>query len=114
MTTCDFCKIRDGQSPARIVHRSEHVLGFEDTRPQAPAHVLFIPSEHIETANDFSPDDAARIGELFLAATKVAKDRGYAEKGYRLVLNCNRDAGQTVFHVHLHLLAGRHMRWPPG
>jgi histidine triad (HIT) family protein len=114
MSSCVFCKIRDGHLPARIVHRDEQVLGFEDIRPQAPAHMLFITLDHVETANDFSPTDAARIGNLFLAATKVAKDRGYAEKGYRLVLNCNRDAGQTVFHVHLHLLAGRHMKWPPG
>ena len=114
MQTCDFCQIRDGALPARIVHRDENVLAFEDTRPQAPVHVLFIPLEHVETANDFSPQDATRIGQLFLAATQLAKDRGYGERGYRLVLNCNRDAGQTIFHVHLHLLAGRHMRWPPG
>ncbi len=114
MTACTFCRIRDGQLPARIVHRDEQVLGFEDIRPQAPAHMLFIPLEHVESANDFSPKDAERVGRLFLAATKVAKDRGYAEKGYRLVLNCNRDAGQTIFHVHLHLLAGRHLKWPPG
>jgi histidine triad (HIT) family protein len=114
MTSCTFCKIRDGRLPAKIVHRDEHVLGFEDIRPQAPAHMLFVPLEHVATANDFSPTDAARIGHLFLAATKVARDRGFAEKGYRLVLNCNGDAGQTVFHVHLHLLAGRPMKWPPG
>jgi histidine triad (HIT) family protein len=114
MTSCTFCKIRDGRLPAKIVHRDEHVLGFEDIRPQAPAHMLFVPLEHVATANDFSPTDATRIGHLFLAATKVARDRGFAEKGYRLVLNCNGDAGQTVFHVHLHLLAGRQMKWPPG
>jgi len=114
MSSCTFCKIRDGQLPARIVHRDDQVLGFQDIRPQAPVHLLFIPLEHVETVNDFTATDAARIGQLFLAATQVAKDRGYADKGYRLVLNCNGDAGQTVFHVHLHLLAGRHMKWPPG
>jgi histidine triad (HIT) family protein len=114
MTSCTFCKIRDGRLPAKIVHRDEHVLGFEDIRPQAPAHMLFVPLEHVATVNDFSPTDAVRIGHLFLAATKVARDRGFAERGYRLVLNCNGDAGQTVFHVHLHLLAGRQMKWPPG
>ena len=114
MSSCTFCEIRDGRLPATIVHRDEQVLGFEDIRPQAPAHLLFVPLEHVSTANDFGPTDAARIGHLFLAATKVARDRGFAEKGYRLVLNCNGDAGQTVFHVHLHLLAGRQMKWPPG
>jgi histidine triad (HIT) family protein len=114
MPTCIFCRIRDGLLPATIVHRDDQVLGFEDIWPQAPAHVLFIPLEHVATANDFSPADAERIGRLFLAATKVAKDRGYAETGYRLVMNCNRDAGQAVPHVHLHLLAGRRMKWPPG
>ena len=114
MTSCTFCKIREGQLPARIVHRDDQVLGFEDIRPQAPVHLLFVPLEHVETANDFSARDAARIGQLFLAATQVAKERGFADQGYRLVLNCNRDAGQTVFHVHLHLLAGRRMKWPPG
>jgi len=114
MSSCTFCEIRDGRLPATIVHRDEQVLGFEDIRPQAPAHLLFVPLEHVSTANDFGPTDAARIGHLFLAATKVARDRGFAEKGYRLVLNCNGDAGQTVFHVHLHLLAGRHLKWPPG
>jgi len=114
MTSCTFCKIRDGRLPATIVHRDEHVLGFEDIRPQAPAHLLFVPLEHVATVNDFSPTDAARIGHLFLAATNVARDRGFAEKGYRLVLNCNGDAGQSVFHVHLHLLAGRQLKWPPG
>ncbi len=114
MPSCIFCKIRDGQVPAKIIHRDEQVLGFEDIRPQAPAHMLFIPLQHVATANDFSPADAENIGRLFLAATKVARERGYADNGYRLVMNCNRDAGQTVSHVHLHLLAGRHMRWPPG
>src|SRR5260370_41080780 len=113
MSSCTFCEIRDGRLPATIVHRDEQVLGFEDIRPQAPAHLLFVPLEHLSTANDFGPTDAARIGHLFLAATKVARDRGFAEKGYRLVLNCNRDAGQAVFQVDLPLLAGRHLKWPP-
>jgi histidine triad (HIT) family protein len=114
MSSCAFCQVRDGKLPARIVHRDDQVLGFEDIRPQAPTHLLFIPLRHIETANDLASPDAECIGRMFLAATKVAKERGYASSGYRLVLNCNGDAGQTIFHVHLHLLAGRHMRWPPG
>jgi histidine triad (HIT) family protein len=81
MQTCDFCQIRDGALPARIVHRDENVLAFEDTRPQAPVHVLFIPLEHVETANDFSPQDATRIGQLFLAATQVAKARATGNGG---------------------------------
>ncbi len=114
MRNCVFCKIRDGKVPARIVHRDEHCIGFEDIRPQAPTHVLFIPLQHVETINDLSIADSERIGHLFMVAAQYAKQRGHAEKGYRLVMNCNGDAGQTIFHIHLHLLAGRSMRWPPG
>jgi len=111
---CLFCKIRDGKIPAKIVHRDDHCIGFEDIRPQAPTHVLFIPVEHIETVNDLSVEDREKVGHLFLAAAKLAKDRGFAGNGYRVVMNCNADAGQTVFHIHLHLLGGRPLSWPPG
>ncbi len=114
MPDCLFCKIRDGQVPAKIVHRDEHCLGFEDIRPLTPTHILFIPLQHIETVNDLTQSDAERVGYLFLAAAKVAKERGHAEKGYRLIMNCNRDAGQAVFHIHLHMFAGRPMGWSPG
>src|SRR5260370_36848334 len=114
MSSCTFCEIRDGRLPATIVHRDEQVLGFEDIRPQAPAHLLFVPLEHLSTANDFGPTDAARIGHLFLAATKVARDRRFAEKGYRLVLNCNGAAGQTGSELALHLLPRRRLAMPPG
>lgn len=114
MPDCLFCKIRDGQIPAKIVHRDDVCLAFEDIRPQAPTHVLFIPLQHLATVNDISPDDRERVGHLFLAAAKFAKERGHADAGYRLVMNCNADAGQTVFHIHLHLLGGRPLTWPPG
>ncbi len=114
MSDCLFCKIRDGQIPAKIVYRDEHCLAFEDIRPQAPTHVLFIPLRHIATLNDLTVDDQELMGQLFVAAAKLAKQRGHTDNGYRVVVNCNRDAGQTVFHIHLHLLAGRPLEWPPG
>src|SRR4051812_19769557 len=114
MSDCLFCKIRDGQIPAKIVHRDDLCLAFEDIKPQAPTHLLFIPLQHIATLNDLMPEDREKVGHLALAAAKVAKERGHAEGGYRLVMNTNRDAGQTVFHVHLHLIAGRPLTWPPG
>lgn len=114
MTDCLFCKIRDGEIPAKIVYRDSHCIGFEDLRPQAPTHVLFIPNEHIATINDLTSEDLQKVGYLYLAAAKVAKERGHADDGYRVVMNCNKAAGQTVFHIHLHLLAGRPLEWPPG
>ena len=114
MPDCLFCKIRDGQVPAKVVHRDEHCMAFEDINPQAPVHVLFIPLQHIDTVNELAPSDAERAGHLFLAAAKYAKEKGFAEKGYRLVVNCARGAGQLVFHLHMHLLAGRRLGWPPG
>jgi len=114
MSNCLFCKIRDGQIPARVVYRDEVCMAFEDINPQAPTHVLFIPLRHIATVNDLTPDDRETVGHLYTAAAKMAHERGHAERGYRLVMNCNEDAGQTVFHIHLHMMAGRHMGWPPG
>ena len=111
---CLFCKIVAGEIPATLVYESEQVIGFHDISPQAPIHVLFIPREHISTINDANTAHAAVLGEMMLAASKVAADLGVADAGFRLVLNCNRDGGQTVYHIHLHLLAGRAMAWPPG
>lgn len=113
-TECLFCKIRDGKIPAKIAYRDDHCLAFEDIRPQAPTHLLFIPLRHIETVNALTPDDRETVGHLFLAAAKLARERGHADNGYRLVMNTHRDAGQTVFHIHLHLLGGRPLTWPPG
>ena len=109
-----FGKIIRREIPAEIVYEDDDVLAFRDINPQAPAHVLFIPKQPIATLNDLTADNAAVIGKLFLAATSWAKAQGLADNGYRCVMNCNKDGGQTVYHIHLHLLAGRQMHWPPG
>lgn len=114
MTDCLFCKIRDGEIPAEIVYQDDDVLAFNDVNPQAPVHVLIIPKKHISTVNDVAEKDAATIGKLYLAAKHIAAERKIDEDGYRLVVNCNAMAGQTVYHIHLHLLGGRRMTWPPG
>lgn len=111
---CLFCKIRDGLIPAKVVYRDDRCLAFEDIQPQAPTHLLFIPLEHLPTLNDVTPEQRETVGHLLFAAAKVAKERGHSESGYRVVMNTNRDAGQTVFHIHLHLLGGRPLEWPPG
>ena len=109
-----FLKIIDREIPADIVYEDDNVVGFRDINPQAPTHVLFIPRRRIPTLNDLKPNDAALTGQLVLAAAAYAKQIGVDEDGYRVVMNCNAAAGQTVFHVHLHMLAGRNMNWPPG
>lgn len=114
MDDCVFCKIAAGEIPAERVYEDGSVVAFRDLNPQAPTHVLVIPRRHIATLNDVAEDDAATIGRLFVAAREVAEREGFAEQGYRTVLNCNEAGGQTVFHVHLHLLGGRMMHWPPG
>ena len=114
MTDCIFCKIISGDIPGNIVYQDDDVLAFRDLNPQAPTHILIIPKKHIATINDIQPEDAELIGKMYLAAAQVARDEGIAEPGYRVVMNCNREAGQTVFHIHLHLLGGRPMGWPPG
>ena len=111
---CLFCKIINGDIPADIVYQDDDVLGFKDVNPQAPTHILFIPKKHIATVNDLEDNDAVLVGKLYLAAKKIAADAGFADDGYRLVMNCNAGAGQTVFHIHLHMLAGRALSWPPG
>ncbi len=114
MSECIFCKIAAGEIPAERIYEDDLVVGFRDLSPQAPTHVLLIPRRHIATLNDLQPQDEALVGHLYTAAAKVAADEGLAERGYRTLINCNEDGGQTVFHLHLHLLGGRRMRWPPG
>jgi histidine triad (HIT) family protein len=109
-----FGKIIRREIPADIVYEDEEILAFRDIAPQAPVHVLFIPKKSLATLNDASDADAALIGKLVLAAARWAKSQGFADDGYRVVMNCNERGGQTVFHIHLHLLAGRQMHWPPG
>ena len=114
MSECLFCKIVNRQIPAKIVYEDERVVVIEDINPQAPLHVLVIPKTHIASLNDVTPGQDGLIGEMNRRAAGIARDRGYADRGFRTVLNTNREAGQTVFHIHLHLLAGRPMEWPPG
>jgi len=114
MSDCIFCKIVNGDIPADIVYENDNVIAFKDMNPQAPMHVLVIPKKHISTINDIESEDAVIIGEMTLAAKAIAADFGYSERGFRTVMNCNAEAGQTVFHIHLHVLGGRAMTWPPG
>ena len=114
MENCIFCKIAAGEIPADVVYEDDEVLAFNDVNPKAPTHVVIIPREHIATLNDLEEHHAPLVGKLFLAAQKIARLQGFDGPGYRTVLNCNRQAGQSVFHIHLHVLAGRLMGWPPG
>ena len=114
MTECLFCKIATGEIPASIVHQNDRLVAFRDINPQAPLHILIIPLRHIATLNDLTPKEEPLVGEMIQRAVTIAREQGYAENGYRIALNCNRDAGQSVFHIHVHLLAGRSMSWPPG
>jgi histidine triad (HIT) family protein len=114
MTDCLFCKMVNGQIKPAVVYEDDDVLAFRDVNPQAPTHVLIIPKLHISTVNDLDEGNAHLVGRMILAAKQVATDAGIAERGYRTVLNCNPEAGQSVYHIHLHVLGGRPMRWPPG
>lgn len=114
MTDCLFCKIATGAIQSDKVYEDTEVYAFRDIAPQAPLHVLVVPKRHIATINDLREEDTALVGKLFLAAKQVAAEAGVAEAGYRTVMNCNAEAGQSVFHLHLHVLGGRTMRWPPG
>jgi histidine triad (HIT) family protein len=114
VSDCLFCKLIARQIPATIVHEDEHIVAFKDITPQAPTHVLVVPRRHIASLNDLSSADDALVGEMVRIAASIAKANGHADHGYRTVFNCNADAGQTVFHLHLHLLGGRKMTWPPG
>lgn len=111
---CIFCKIINGELPSKVVYEDDHVLAFHDLSPQAPTHVLIIPKKHISTLNDLQDEDAALVGRLQLTAARLAKEFGFAEDGYRVVMNCNEAGGQTVWHIHMHLLGGRTLTWPPG
>jgi len=113
-TDCLFCKMAAGELPADIVYEDQDVVAFRDISPQAPTHVLIVPRKHVATINDLSEEENGDINQLFLAAAKIARDEGIADDGYRVTMNCNAAAGQTVFHLHLHLLGGRSMGWPPG
>ncbi len=114
MSDTIFGKIAAGEIPADIVYEDDDVVAFRDVSPQAPTHVLVIPRIGIPTLNDLRPEHAELVGKLFLAASKIAEQEGIAQDGYRAVINCNAAGGQTVFHLHLHLIGGRPMRWPPG
>ena len=111
---CLFCKILAGEIPADLVYESETAVAFRDINPKAPTHVLVIPRKHISTINDIEPDDQEIIGSLYIAAKEIAAQAGIADDGYRAVMNCNEDAGQSVFHIHLHVMGGRVLAWPPG
>lgn len=114
MTDCLFCRMAKGEIKPDVVFEDDEVLAFRDLNPQAPLHVLVIPKQHIATLNDLDAAHAGLMGKMYLAAKQVAQQEGLAERGYRTVINCNAEAGQSVYHVHLHLLAGRAMHWPPG
>ena len=111
---CLFCKIAEKEIPSSIVYEDEKVVAFNDINPQAPVHVIVIPRKHIEKISDITVDDVDIIGRLVFVSKDIAKEKGISDSGYRLVFNCNKDAGQAVFHIHLHLLGGRKFSWPPG
>jgi histidine triad (HIT) family protein len=113
-SSCIFCRIASGEIPTRRVHEDDEIVAFEDANPQAPTHTLIVPRVHIATINDLGPDQAGLIGRMVLTAQGVAATKGLGDRGYRLVWNCLEEAGQSVFHIHLHLLGGRPFRWPPG
>ncbi len=112
--SCLFCRIAAGEIPATKVYEDDRIVAFEDLHPQAPMHVLIVPRAHIATLNDLAPEHDGLVGEMVRRAAALAAARGYADPGFRTVFNCNGDAGQSVVHIHLHVLAGRHLSWPPG
>lgn len=114
MDDCLFCRVIDGKIPGAIVYEDEEMVAFKDINPQAPMHVLIVPRRHIASLNDLSVEDDALVGRMIRRAAALAKDNGHSDRGYRTVFNCNADAGQSVFHIHLHVLGGRPMKWPPG
>ena len=114
MSDCLFCKIVGRQIPAAIVYQDDRLVAFKDINPQAPMHILVVPRRHVATLNDLTAEDDELMGEMVRLGAAIAKEYGHDARGYRTVLNCNADAGQTVFHIHLHVLGGRTMTWPPG
>jgi histidine triad (HIT) family protein len=111
---CLFCKVIAGEIPATLVHQDERLIAFKDINPQAPTHVLIVPRRHVPTLNDLGPEDDGLVGEMIRRAAAIARENGHGDRGYRTVFNCNADAGQSVFHIHLHVLGGRSFSWPPG
>lgn len=114
MRDCIFCQILAGKMPGEKVFENERLVALRDINPQAPTHLLLLPRRHIATLNDLQPADAALMGEMMLVAAQLAARENLAGRGYRVVANCNRDAGQSIYHIHLHLLGGRYFAWPPG
>lgn len=114
MSDCLFCKIIAGEIPGTILYQDDNVVALKDINPQAPTHVLIVPRRHIATLSDLTPDDDALVGEMARRAAALAREYGFADRGYRTVFNTNSEAGQTVFHIHMHLLGGRRFGWPPG
>lgn len=114
MSDCIFCKIASGEINSDKVYEDDSLFAFRDIQPQAPTHIVLIPKKHVPTMNDLTESDSALLSGLLLACQKLATDEKLSEKGYRIVINCNKDGGQSVFHLHAHLLGGRHMSWPPG
>ncbi len=114
MTNCLFCQIINHEIPAKIIYEDDKVVAFDDIHPRAPIHKLIIPRKHIATLNDLNPEDVEISGQLLFTAQQLAKQFDIADSGYRVIMNCNANAGQVVFHIHLHLLGGRLMTWPPG
>ncbi len=114
MENCLFCKMVSGQIKPQTVYETDQVLAFRDISPQAPVHILVIPKAHIATLNDIDTPHAALLSEMMLTAKQVAKQEKIAESGFRVVMNCNADAGQSVFHIHMHVMGGRTLHWPPG
>ncbi len=114
MAQCLFCRIIARELPASFVYEDEQIVAIDDINPQAPMHVLVLPRRHIATLNDVTAEDAALVGGMVRRAAAIARERGLADRGYRTVFNCNRGAGQSVYHIHLHVLGGRGLRWPPG
>jgi len=111
---CIFCQIVNGSLPAKIIFEDDKVVAFDDIHPKAPLHKIIIPRKHIATLNDLTEEDANLVGHMFLVAKKIASDLGIAEPGYRTLINCNAGGGQVVYHLHMHLMGGRAMKWPPG
>jgi histidine triad (HIT) family protein len=111
---CIFCKVAAKQIPAKLVHEDDMAIAFEDINPQAPTHILIVPKNHVPDIHSMTPADRQMVGHLFLIAQSIAEKQGLDQRGYRMVINNGRDAGQTVFHIHLHLLSGRSFAWPPG
>ncbi|MCX7126272.1 MAG: histidine triad nucleotide-binding protein [Gammaproteobacteria bacterium] len=112
--TCLFCKIASGEIPTKLIYQDSDIVAFNDIAPQAPHHILIIPRKHIATINDIQEEDTALLGKMMLVGKKIAAELSISDAGFRVLMNCNRHGGQAVYHIHLHLLGGRQMAWPPG